>query len=208
GWHFLFEGLHKVHSHYVGPSETNRPFTSEIYFTAGEGPLAKEMRARLGTDPDKDLKAKLTPQNADKLTALPPNARVHRRPNGEGVEPFPDFLADRRRALSDAERKELSDPVKAADFARKSAREYAEQRVADLEAFAGMVPPEVRKDWDDFVKTLTEKYKLGPDEQAKLDGKLDAKEREQLIAGFQAAETADAKERKGLIDESGPGDLT
>src|SRR3954454_11558174 len=75
GWHFLFEGLHKVHSHYVGPSETNRPFTSEVYFTAGEGPLAKAMREKIG-DPEKQIEAKLTPQNADKLTALPPDARV------------------------------------------------------------------------------------------------------------------------------------
>src|SRR5215218_7385047 len=96
GWHFLFEGLHKVHSHYVGASETNRPFSSEIYFTAGEGPLAREMRARIGGDPETELKAKLAPQNADKLAAIPPNLRLGRGPNGEVREAFPDFLAKRR----------------------------------------------------------------------------------------------------------------
>jgi uncharacterized membrane protein YphA (DoxX/SURF4 family) len=207
GWHFLFEGLHKVHSHYVGPSETSRPFTSEVYLTAGEGPLAKVMREKIG-DAEKNFQAKLTPQNADKLAGLSPNARVNRRPNGERAEPFPDFLADRRRALTDAERQGLTDPAKAAEFARKAAREYAEQHVADLEAFAKMAPADVGKDWADFVKTLTEKYKLSPEELKKLDGTLDEKEREQLVAGFQAAETADAKERKALQDKSGLGDLT
>src|SRR6478736_8263256 len=68
GWHFLFEGLHKVHSHYVGPGETNRPFTSEPYFTLGEGPLAKVIREKIG-DPQKQIEAKLTPQNVGKLAA-------------------------------------------------------------------------------------------------------------------------------------------
>jgi hypothetical protein len=215
GWHFLFEGLHKVHSHYVGASETSRPFSSEPYFTAGEGPLARVMRERIG-DPDKDLQAKLTPQNADKLTALSPGARVDRhagagewrRPNGEPYEPFPDFLKNREKGLSEAERQELNDPEKGKEYLRKAAKEYAERQVADLEAFAKMAPADVRKDWDGFVATLTEKYKLTPEEQKRLDGTLDDKEREQLVARFQAAETADPKERKALQDKSGHGDVT
>ena len=43
GWHFLFEGLHKVNSHLVGPTETNKPFSSEPYFRAAR-------RARLHAD--------------------------------------------------------------------------------------------------------------------------------------------------------------
>ena len=208
GWHFLFEGLHKVHSHYVGTSETNRPFSSEVYFTAGEGPLAREMRARIGGDPDKNLQAKLTPQNADKLTALPSlTARVNRRPNGERLEPFADFLAARHTSLTEAERQALTDRAKAEEFTRQAAEEYAERQVADLEAFAKMAPESVQKDWTDFTKALAEKYKLTAEEQAKLDGKLDAGERMQLAAGFQAAETADYDERKKLVEKSGPGDI-
>ncbi|HSQ55567.1 MAG TPA: hypothetical protein VLM40_07460 [Gemmata sp.] len=41
GWHFLFEGLHKVHSHYSG---TERPFSSEPYFRNAPGPIAAYMR--------------------------------------------------------------------------------------------------------------------------------------------------------------------
>ena len=44
GWHFLFEGLYKIHSHEVGPTETNRPFSSEIYFKVAPGPLGAQMR--------------------------------------------------------------------------------------------------------------------------------------------------------------------
>lgn len=207
GWHFLFEGLHKVHSHYVGASETNRPFSSEIYFTAGEGPLAREMRARIGGDPEAELRAKLAPQNADKLAAVPPNLRLGRGPNGEVREAFPNFLAKRRESLIGAERQALNEPATADEFARKTAEEYAERQVADLEAFARMAPEAVQKDWADFTKTLAEKYKLTAEEQARLDGKLDAHERIQLVAGFQAAETADATRRKALIDISGPGDI-
>lgn len=61
GWQFLFEGLHKIHSHYVGPSETNRPFSSEPYFKEAPGPLAPMMRAMNG-DASKIIAARLTPK--------------------------------------------------------------------------------------------------------------------------------------------------
>ena len=53
GWHFLFEGLHKIHSLY-----SPRPFSSEIYFRESSGPLGKFMKGFL-QDPDADLLAKL-----------------------------------------------------------------------------------------------------------------------------------------------------
>jgi len=53
GWHFLFEGLHKIHSLY-----SPRPFSSEIYFRESSGPLGKFMKGFL-QDPDRDLLAKL-----------------------------------------------------------------------------------------------------------------------------------------------------
>lgn len=48
GWHFLFEGLYKVHSHYAGPTETTKPFTSEPYFKAAPGPVGAMMRRQFG----------------------------------------------------------------------------------------------------------------------------------------------------------------
>lgn len=64
GWHFLFEGLHKVHSHLVGPTETNRPFSSEPYFGAAEGPLGEYMRKQAIGDPEKQNHDRLTPPDS------------------------------------------------------------------------------------------------------------------------------------------------
>jgi uncharacterized membrane protein YphA (DoxX/SURF4 family) len=59
GWHFLFEGLDKVHSLVVGPAETNRPFSSAGYFREAQGPLGGWMRGAIG-DPYEDLRARVT----------------------------------------------------------------------------------------------------------------------------------------------------
>lgn len=65
GWHFLFEGLHKVHSTY-----TDKPFTSAGYFREAEGPLGSVMRRYVVGDPDEEALARLTPTSAS-LNALP-----------------------------------------------------------------------------------------------------------------------------------------
>jgi uncharacterized membrane protein YphA (DoxX/SURF4 family) len=62
GWHFLFEGLHKIHSHEVGPTETNRPFTSAPYFAAAEGPFGELMRKKYLGDPWETINTKATPK--------------------------------------------------------------------------------------------------------------------------------------------------
>ncbi len=78
GWHFLFEGMHKIHSHAVGPTDTNRPFSSEPYFKEAPGPLGGMMRAMAG-DPqgiiDAKVKAKseITPQ---KFQGLKPDEQA------------------------------------------------------------------------------------------------------------------------------------
>lgn len=61
GWHFFFEGMHKIHSHTVGPTETNRPFTSEPYFAAAEGPLGDMMRKKYIGDPAAKIAERVTP---------------------------------------------------------------------------------------------------------------------------------------------------
>src|SRR5438067_8897157 len=60
GWHFLFEGLHKIHSHTVGPTDTNRPFSSEPYFKQSPTWFGAQVRKRLD-DPQAVIAAKLTP---------------------------------------------------------------------------------------------------------------------------------------------------
>lgn len=51
GWHFLFEGLHKLHSHYLGPTEYSRPFSSAPYFRTAPGPLGPFLRKQF-EDPE------------------------------------------------------------------------------------------------------------------------------------------------------------
>ena len=44
GWHFLFEGLEKINSVNLGPTESNRPWTSKPYLRESTGPLADFFR--------------------------------------------------------------------------------------------------------------------------------------------------------------------
>jgi uncharacterized membrane protein YphA (DoxX/SURF4 family) len=66
GWHFLFEGLHKIHSLHVGPTDTNRVFSSEPYFKVAPGPLGPVMRKKFEMS-DEEMMAKL--KGAKELTA-------------------------------------------------------------------------------------------------------------------------------------------
>jgi uncharacterized membrane protein YphA (DoxX/SURF4 family) len=62
GWHFFYEGYHKVHSLQVGPVQrdgrTVLPFSSAGYFSEGRGPLGEVMRHAIG-DPDEQLLERL-----------------------------------------------------------------------------------------------------------------------------------------------------
>src|SRR3954469_25676787 len=63
GWHFAFEGWHKVHELWVGPAEVNnnRPWSSAGYFREAHGPLGEVFRQAVG-DPDDLLLARLDVQ--------------------------------------------------------------------------------------------------------------------------------------------------
>ena len=57
GWHFFFEGAHKLDTFAIGANtSTNKVFSSAGYFREAPGPLAAEMRKHLG-DPDDDALA-------------------------------------------------------------------------------------------------------------------------------------------------------
>jgi uncharacterized membrane protein YphA (DoxX/SURF4 family) len=60
GWHFLFEGVQKVRSHYIGETVTNRPFTAASYFRDAPGPAGTAWRWAVG-DPTEQALARLTP---------------------------------------------------------------------------------------------------------------------------------------------------
>jgi uncharacterized membrane protein YphA (DoxX/SURF4 family) len=63
GWHFLFEGIEKVRTLQIGPSETNRPFSSAGYFREAQGPLGIWLRPALG-DPYQEAHDLVTLPNA------------------------------------------------------------------------------------------------------------------------------------------------
>jgi uncharacterized membrane protein YphA (DoxX/SURF4 family) len=65
GWHFLFEGLEKIESVDLGPTTTNRPWTSEPYLREASGPFGDYFRRKIGDLDDMAL-AKLT------VAPLPP----------------------------------------------------------------------------------------------------------------------------------------
>jgi uncharacterized membrane protein YphA (DoxX/SURF4 family) len=73
GWHFLFEGIEKIQSVQTGPTETNRPWTSEAYLREAAGPLVGYFRSQFG-DPDEAALARLTVQ------PLPPGQDPSRVP--------------------------------------------------------------------------------------------------------------------------------
>src|ERR1700730_8088696 len=58
GWHFLFEGLEKVQSVYLGPTTTSQPFTSAGYLREATGPVGPLARKQVG-DPDEEVLARL-----------------------------------------------------------------------------------------------------------------------------------------------------
>lgn len=75
GWHFTFEGLHKVHSLYVGDTDTSKPFTSAGYFNIGDGPGAEIARKRYIADPEKVYTERLAKKRditADEFRKLNP----------------------------------------------------------------------------------------------------------------------------------------
>jgi uncharacterized membrane protein YphA (DoxX/SURF4 family) len=64
GWHFAYEGMLKVRSTRIGPTITNRPFSSAGYFREAPGPLGWAYRSVTG-DPDDEALARLVVRPID-----------------------------------------------------------------------------------------------------------------------------------------------
>ncbi len=69
GWHFLVEAGHKFHTHWLGKTATNTPWTGEGFFREGIGPAAPLFRNLVG-DPDKQALAMLKPEGDQLPPAL------------------------------------------------------------------------------------------------------------------------------------------
>jgi uncharacterized membrane protein YphA (DoxX/SURF4 family) len=147
GWHFLFEGLHKVHSHYVGETETSKLFTSANYFNAGDGPFAEMARKRFLADPEKtyterlakkkeitpdefrklttEQKAELCPDAVARLLDVPAEAAAKKQAEAEelkaAADKLPDGGDDKKAAAAKAEALLKADVAKAqADWQRNN----------------------------------------------------------------------------------------
>src|SRR4051794_39869650 len=77
GWHFLYEGMNKLQSTYVGETTTSRPFSSGGFFCEATGPMGPVFRSAIG-DPDQEALSLLTVQPR-KEGEDPANDKPHTR---------------------------------------------------------------------------------------------------------------------------------
>jgi len=174
GWHFLFEGLHKIHSHEVGPTETNRPFSSEIYFKVAPGPLGAQMRKQFD-DPEVVIASFVKPTQeyaSGEFAKLPLDQQAQACP--EAVAKELDALA----ALTEeAITTRAAAELKAADEAEKKSTKAAE---------------EAEKKGAETAKTDDEKAKLKTNlaadkDKAKKDAETDRQDARKRIEGAKEA---------------------
>jgi uncharacterized membrane protein YphA (DoxX/SURF4 family) len=152
GWHFAFEGLHKIHSYYTGPTETNRlsearrPFSSEPYFKVAPGPLGAKMRKEF-SDPGAEIETKvkapedIKPANFAKLPVAEQAAKCP-----EAIAKQLDVLEENAqksvqtdaekdtKAATTAEEKAVKDAAAAEDKAVKAAKTDEEKAKAKTDA--------------------------------------------------------------------------
>lgn len=148
GWHFLFEGLYKVQSHNTGPTETNRPFTSEPYFKVAPGPIGALMRKQFG-DPEKEIAEKLTPpeaMSAEAFAKLQDPQQAERCPAAvaakfdalteAAVKTYRTAAENELKAATTAEEKATKEATAAEDKATKEAKTDDEKAKAKAAADA------------------------------------------------------------------------
>jgi uncharacterized membrane protein YphA (DoxX/SURF4 family) len=138
GWHFLFEGLYKVQSHNTGPTETNRPFSSEMYFKVAPGPIGAYMRNQF-SDPAKEIAEKLTPPEALSADAF---AKLK---DPQQAEKCPAAVAAKFDALTEAAVKTYRT---AAENELKAATTAEEKAVKDATATEEKATKEAKTDED------------------------------------------------------------
>jgi len=145
GWHFLFEGLYKVNSHLIGPSETNRPFSSEPYFRNAPGPIGAYMRKQFG-DPNEVIADRVRAANqlpdfknrpVDEQAAACPSSvarqlddmqeRAQEAVKSEAAKELAKAVADEAKAKTDAEKTKAKE---AADQARAEGRKKNDSAAA------------------------------------------------------------------------------
>lgn len=83
GWHFFFEGIEKIQSWNLGPTESNRPWTSKPYLREATGPMAPWFRKQAG-EADEEVLALV------EVLPLPNGQDPARVPPGQRISPALD----------------------------------------------------------------------------------------------------------------------
>lgn len=156
GWHFLFEGLYKVQSHNTGPTETNRPFSSEMYFKVAPGPIGAYMRNQF-SDPGKEIAEKLTPLEAMSAEAFakldyPQQAERCPAPVAEKFD-APEVLERAKAAIAAEVKAAPGEAKKAEEKAVKAAKEAEAEalKAADARGFSAADKDAIKKDTEKAV---------------------------------------------------------
>ncbi len=172
GWHFLFEGLYKVQSHNTGPTETNRPFTSEPYFKVAPGPIGAMMRKQF-SDPGKEIDEKLTPPEAmstEVFAKLQNPQQAERCPPAVAAKFDANEVLERVKAAIAAEVKAApGEAKKAEEKAVKAAKEAETEalRAADARGWSDADKAAIKKDTEKAVaKAKADAEKLVADAKA------------------------------------------
>lgn len=205
GWHFLFEGLHKVHSHLHGPSESARPFSSEPYFKVAPGPLGAQMRKSFG-DPvafaAERVKAAedIKPADFDKLSA---EEQAKRCP-----APVAAALDDMVTKAEAAEKEAAEKAVKTADAdAAKADKAKADAEKAKAKAEEAKRDAEKRRDAlgaaAPDVKTPTKKAEKTPDASKSDKSKTDADKKTKAKDGKDEEAKKDAEKGSDADETAG-----
>lgn len=145
GWHFLFEGLHKIHSHEVGVTDATPRggFSSEPYFKVAPGPLGAKMRSQF-LDTDAEIAAKVkAPEDilAAEFAKLSAEEQSKKCPAvvAKSLDNIKDDLEQLKALVDKTEAEEtkvaVNDEAKAwAEKEAKEAREAIDKKIKALDA--------------------------------------------------------------------------
>jgi uncharacterized membrane protein YphA (DoxX/SURF4 family) len=160
GWHFFFEGMHKIHSHHAGASEGTRAFSSEMYFKLAPGPLGPVMSKQF-SDPTAVIDAKVrAPQNIspadfakktveEQAAVCPPAVAQELDVPVDQVEAAIKAEADSETKAADAaEKKADKDAAAAEEKAVKAAKTDADKTKAKAKADADRAKAKAQADKD------------------------------------------------------------
>jgi uncharacterized membrane protein YphA (DoxX/SURF4 family) len=143
GWHFLFEGLYKVQSYETGPTDTNKPFSSEPYFRAAPGPLGAKMRKEF-SDPAAEIAAKVRAPEAISpadFAKLPADKQAEKCPAAVAQAIDANGMLDKTKEALKLDVENDPKAIKAAeDKAAKDAAEVEAAALKSAEQNAARVP--------------------------------------------------------------------